>query len=581
MKINRYIRRIVACLTMAVATSASFFTEAQAGVELKCVSIKKTSFDDTTRTTIKYAPSFSYNGGVTISSAVSPKHPLTLGHAQIKGEVILKDNMPPRIVCSIKFNAATVDATMGNIEMYQDVLHSINMETMDAESILKQHEGCHITDAGAHSAIALLALEPSITVKDPGIQQRLKSSRIDLLRAMEARAIFTEVMTGAVKTMVMDHAIFQNVYNRLIAEGKDTNTAFCGALNLTSGEDPVELAVSNVQKRYDKLGVSINIQQFLADYYGEPISYAKLLLSKLEESDYPHYDINGSPHQLDDYVFSITQADELDRMLGEQMMAPAAKLANAVNEYEDAVKAALIDMCKTEIREEKEEKKKEVEEQKEELVKTDTVTSTGESKTIVITCDFGDNTTDENKKKETADTNKETTDDDTDAGATHGRTGFALPQLLPDTDDFRRLYLDITLYEAEKLAEIMAFVTDKERADLVSQGENSLLNRWLRQYNAKKVKLGTASDEDKDKINEIAMEIAFTTNLMQEAERVRNECIIEAYNKLYDAQFYNSESLRLIIERIANDTKIIVDKKHKKIHTLEDAFKNMLNGGHL
>ena len=129
MKINHNIRRFVACLTMAVATSASFFTEAQAGVEMKCVSLEKASYGDTTRTTIKYAPTFSYNGGVTISSAVSPELALTLGRAKINGEVILQDKELHRQLLNINNKTNIfVNGKMKPIYTIRDYVENVKLK---------------------------------------------------------------------------------------------------------------------------------------------------------------------------------------------------------------------------------------------------------------------------------------------------------------------------------------------------------------------------------------------------------------------------------------------------------------------
>lgn len=573
MKINHNIRRFVACLTMAVATSASFFTEAQAGVEMKCVSLEKASYGDTTRTTIKYAPTFSYNGGVTISSAVSPELALTLGRAKINGEVILQDDVPPMVSYSIKFNAATADSAMGNVEKYRNILRSAKVSTRYAELILKQHERCHITDAGMNSAIALLALEPSIVVKDAGIQQRLDSTRTALLKAMEARALFTELVTGSIKRVAEDHAFFQDEYDRLVAEGEEARYALYGAMYATNPSDPVKSALDAVQYRYDKLGMSVNVQQLLTDFYGEPVSYCNLLLSKLDDSELPDYDVKGSIDQLDDYVFSITQADALDLKLEELKVDPAAKLDKAVREYEAAVKEALIDMCRTEIREENDKKKE---------IKTETDTVTGETKPIVISCDFGSDTKDNTAEKSDKSVPKNVTKNSQNSGKStvSDSATLPLPQLLPFSKDFKQLLMDTSYNELEKLAEILSYVQDAESAAAVTQGgENSLLNRWLAQYIAKVEQI--AEDKDKgdnfDIICEYAMFLASDKefNYPGKMMSLRNDKFVPALDCIYGNDCFGNKELHRQLLNINNKTNIFVNGKMKPIYTIRDYVENV------
>ena len=583
MKINRYLRHFIACATMIVTPCVILGSSALAGVEMKVSSIEKTTNGDTIRTTTKYAPVFRYSGSVTLPSAVDANLKLTLGKAHIKGVVILKDNMPPKVSYSLKFDAASDESLLGNVEAYRRILRDKKIGSMYADAILKQHESCHVTDASTHPAIALLALEPSISVKDAAIQQRLDSTRAALLKAMEARAVFTEVVTGAIKKVVIDHAFFQDEFNRLVAEGVEERYALYGAAEATSPLDPVKSALADVQYRYDKLGVSINIQQLLTDFYGEPVSYCNLLFSKLDDSELPSYDVKGSSDQLDDYVFSITQADALDQQLGEHKVNPAAKLAKAVREYEQAVKDALIAMCKTEICEEKEETQIEEE--------TDIIT--GESQPIVISCDLGKNSdsdsatvveekdkTDKNVPQEAEKPAQDAGAVDVDKDAVSVSPTRPLPQLLPDTDDFEQLLFDTSYNELEKLSEILNYVTDAESAAAVVQGgEASLLNRWLAQYHAKVKRV--AEDKDKDNNEEIVFSFALylATNKQYDYPgkmvRLRNDKFVPALDRIYGNDCFGNKELHSQLLNINNKTKIFVDGKMKPIYTIRDYAQNV------
>ncbi len=582
MKINRYLRHFIACATMIVTPCVILGSSALAGVEMKVSSIEKTTNGDTIRTTTKYAPVFRYSGSVTLPSAVDANLKLTLGKANIKGVVILKDNMPPKVSYSLKFDAASDESLLGNVEAYRRILRDKKIGSMYADAILKQHESCHVTDAATHPAIALLALEPSISVKDAAIQQRLDSTRAALLKAMEARAVFVEALTGTVKKLATERAYVQAEIDRLVAEGVEERYAIYVAMEYHTS-DPVVNDIRYIQERCDQLGISVNIQQLLTDFYGEPVNYGNLLLDKLPDEDWPSYDVKGSPDQLDDYVFSITQADALDQQLGEHKVNPAAKLAKAVREYEQAVKDALIAMCKTEICEEKEETQIEEE--------TDTIT--GESQPIVISCDLGKNSdsdsatvveekdkTDKNVPQEAEKPAQDAGAVDVDKDAVSVSPTRPLPQLLPDTDDFEQLLFDTSYNELEKLSEILNYVTDAESAAAVVQGgEASLLNRWLAQYYAKVKRV--AEDKDKDNNEEIVFSFALylATNKQYDYPgkmvSLRNDKFVPALDRIYGNDCFGNKELHRQLLNINNETKIFVDGKMKPIYTIRDYAQNV------
>ena len=75
------------------------------------------------------APTFSYNGGVTISSAVSPELALTLGRAKINGEVILQDKALHRQLLNINNKTNIfVNGKMKPIYTIRDYVENVKLK---------------------------------------------------------------------------------------------------------------------------------------------------------------------------------------------------------------------------------------------------------------------------------------------------------------------------------------------------------------------------------------------------------------------------------------------------------------------
>lgn len=564
MKVNKYIRRIVACLSLAIAPCIFINSTASAGVELKPVSIEKSTYGDTTKTVTKYAPAFTYNGSVTLPSTVSPDLAVTIGQASIKGSVEMPDNGSPVVHYSVKFNVANETSRCNTEEQYKKILSEKNwwMPAKNAYQFILLHENNHMLDAAQHPAIALLALEPSITVKDAAIKQRLDSTRTTLLSTLEARALFAETMTTTIRNLVIAGAHSNAAYDESIESGHSEQYAIYASTSCYSDDDYVEKSIKSIQQRYTQLNLTGNCREIISAVYGDPVIYGNKLLDVYPDNSVPHYDINGSSDQLSSYNFSVADADALDKLLNADKCNPDAKLREAVRDYEDAVKAALIAMCKTTIEEER----------KEEPITEEEQTDSLSGKPIVIICDGPEN--DNNKevkqpteKKETQPTEK------TNSGSAHN-----LPELLPFTNDFAQLMLDTSYYELEKLAEIINYVQDAESAAAVSQGgDNSLLNRWLAQYTAKVQKI--AADKDKGDNESQVFKIAFYMvgefDYKGKMMNLRNEKFAPALNRVYSNNCYGNEELHNQLLNIYNKTTIFVDGKMQPIHTIRDYANNI------
>lgn len=564
MKINIKVKKWLLCATMVWGLSA---TIAEAGIRLKMVGSDSYQLNGDTITVTRFAPTFSHRG--TLSLPLDTRSPM--GEVEIFGEVHWPGNggMP---------GAGDVSYTLHYEESHSTIITDVAIkiskeaektgvwESAPVYNMLCAREFSRKIDILSNKNIALLSLEPFIKLNQSHpAWKELQDAHTALVETLEARAGLNAVLSAAglatrrdyLESGATDFSHYQPDYRYLFEDGLRTAITFFDDTRGTAEAYDYRISKSCSELFEDsypalrRLGA--HILEYMCQNGGEsgPSKFLSTADWKIWVRSISYKEQRGT---------TLTNAE---KTVLQFFSRQEALLKEAVAAYEHAVRAAIAAMSKQEQTNDRQKRDPEPIQQEEKKTSspdagdddaptppvddTPTVNKPSDGGSSIIDGPFGGGASDKN---------------------------VSLPQLLPDTNDLRQLILDARVYEPKKLGEILLFIQDRERAEMVSSGEDALLKRWLRQYENKVVKISKLNDLPQN--DGVAEEMLIKLAGRKYYESIRNEYLVPGYNNIADADFYHCDELRDILTLISKRTKIIVDKKRERLNTEGDVLRNFL-----
>lgn len=571
MKINITVKKWLICATMMLGLSA---TIAEAGIRLKMVGSDSYQRNGDTITVTRFAPTFSHSGTLSLPlpGCTDTRNPM--GEVEIFGEVHWLESSAMPGAGDVSYTLHYEESRSTNIidvaiKISKEAEKNGVWESAPIYNMLCAWEFSRKFDILSNKNIALLSLEPFIKLNQSHpAWKELQDAHTALVETLEARAGLNAVLSAAglatrrdyLESGATDFSHYQPDYRYLFEDGLRTAITFFDDTRGTAEASDYRISKSCSELFEDsypdlrRLGA--HILEYMCQNGGEsgPSKF-------LSTADWKIWVRSISDKEQQGKTLTDSEKTVLQFVSRQE-----ALLKEAVAAYEHAVRAAIAEMSKLEQTKDRQKREPEPIQQEEKKTSSpdtgddDTPTPPGgDTPTVSKPSDGGSSII------------------DGPFGGASSDKNVSLPQLLPDTNDLRQLILDARVYEPKKLGEILLFIQDRERAEMVSAGENALLKRWLRQYENKVVKISKLNDlpQNDGVAEEMLIKLA-DRKYYEEMKCIRNEYLVPGYNNIADADFYHCDELRDILTLISNRTKIIVDKKRERLNTGEDVLRNFL-----